>query len=377
MNNKKIIDTLGAYRSNFELINSDEHHEYYKWTAFEHFKKHFDIDADDFAMMFKEAISKTSNLIDNSRVCPINGILKLAQREELTEIVRGLFKELFRDDDGDIRLRQSRIEDFRDKINDLLNKYEPGKWKYSHDFRTVLFYLNLRYPEDNYLFKSTQAKDYMYCVDFADGFGSGESFDLSRYYRMCDELYKAVDSDEALVEEHIDDVKLKAPVSQEYVSVQAYKHILVFDIIYCLSTYNLYYKHQLSLNKPPKKTSAVQKKADEKLMLNNKLLEISEEKARVLAERSQFDDISVNGLKVLHKSFGEGVVACQFEDTVTVRFDEKELDFKLPDAFIKGFLYCSDNEVVDLFVDMQELDKKISLLNSEIDTLDLKLKRLK
>lgn len=128
--------------------------------------------------MFKQSMSLTSNLINNSRVSPTNGIVKLAEIPELTETVRESFRELFADDGGDITERQNRIENFRDKINELLEKYEPEKWKYSQEFRTVLFYLNMYRPSENYLFKATEAKKFMYCTEYGDDFGTTSSMFL-------------------------------------------------------------------------------------------------------------------------------------------------------------------------------------------------------
>ena len=113
--------------------------------------------------MFKESVSKTSNLINNHIVPPANGIIKLAERPEVAEEIRSSFRELFyTDDSGNIDQRQDRIERFSDSVNVLLDKYEPGKWKYRQDFRSVLFYLNLFAPGENYLYKATQAREFMF-----------------------------------------------------------------------------------------------------------------------------------------------------------------------------------------------------------------------
>ena len=147
MNNEHLSKLISKYLSNFSLIN-EENQEYYKWEAVKHFQDHWDIEASDFADMFKESISKTSNLINNHIVQPANGIIKLAERTDLTDEVRNLFRYLFyTDDSGIIEQRQERIEKFSDSINTLLDQYEPGKWKYKQDLRSVLLYLNLLHPK--------------------------------------------------------------------------------------------------------------------------------------------------------------------------------------------------------------------------------------
>ena len=135
---------FNKYIEKFDEINNAEHREYYKWEAVKHFKDHFNIDTPDFATMFKNAVKETYNLIDNSVKQPTGGIIKLAERPELTETIRQMFKDLYADDGGDIDLRQKKIEIFLDKCAVLLNTYEKGKWKYEQEMRAVLFYLVLK-----------------------------------------------------------------------------------------------------------------------------------------------------------------------------------------------------------------------------------------
>ena len=85
MNTENLNKLIDNYIASFDIINNEEHQEYYKWEAVKHFKDNFDIDAPDFATMFKESVKLTYNLINNRIVQPTNGIVKLAERPELTE----------------------------------------------------------------------------------------------------------------------------------------------------------------------------------------------------------------------------------------------------------------------------------------------------
>ena len=82
-----------------------------KWKAVYHFKKNFDIKAENFYEMFKYAMSESSIIINNGTVQPINGILKLISHEP--ETMRSLFSMLYEDDGGDLDKRQDRIEKFK------------------------------------------------------------------------------------------------------------------------------------------------------------------------------------------------------------------------------------------------------------------------
>ena len=65
MNQNHLEVLTQNYIENFQMINNDDHAEYYKWEAVQQFQKEWDPDAPDFAAMFKRAVSKTENLINN------------------------------------------------------------------------------------------------------------------------------------------------------------------------------------------------------------------------------------------------------------------------------------------------------------------------
>ena len=50
------------------------------------------------------------------------------------------------------------------------------------------------------------------------------------------------------------------------------------------------------------------------------------------------------GDKVAHTTLGEGVVTVADEEYATIKFAADELTFRLPDAFLKGFLRSKDFE---------------------------------
>ena len=365
MNNAHLNRLIDNYLKNFNTINDDNNQEYYKWEAFKHFKDIWDIEAEDFAGMFKEAVSKTSNLINNHIVQPANGIIKLAERTELTEEIRTLFRTLFyTDDGGDINKRQDRIEEFADSINDLLDKYEPGKWKYRQDLRSVLFYVNLFAPDKNYLFKATQAREFMYCVEYGDDFGTGQDFHLSKYYRMCDWLVEQIKSIPDLIKAHRDRITEKMYSEDDY-------HILAFDIIYSGVVYNLY--HGINIYRP---TKANAKEREEKARIEaaeSELKELTGELEELLSERAAYDDFSAVGLKIEHRMFGSGTISSQQGGYITVSFPVGDKKFMLPTSFTAGFLRTNDAEITELLSTMSELDERISNVRAGIREIQRRL----
>ena len=359
MNRENLNQLLQNYISNFDYINDDVRMEYYKWEAVQHFQQHWDIDAADFASMFKEAVKETYNLINNKTVQPTNGIIKLAQRPELTETVRQMFRDLLADDGGDIDKRQEKINFFVAKADELLNTYESGKWKYAQDVRTVIFYLCLLQPEQNYIFKATKAKEFRNCVEYGNDFGSGASFSLRKYYDMCDQLVAAIKETPQLVELHTRRLTEKMYADDDY-------HILAYDIIYCAIEYNLYNNITIVKPKPARTRTSTQSKQHEEKQeqLRQELDRIVRELNSALQERTEFDDFSAKGLIVQHRVFGDGIVTEHNDSLITVRFQEQEKRFQLPQGFAGGFLKTASAEIAEMFRSMAELDSQIEKLKT-------------
>ena len=194
MNTLKLNAILQQFIDNFDYLSAkDGGDEGYKWVAAYCFKQNWNIEAEDFLAMFNDSMKEMSNLIDNSQVQPLSGIRLLLKQPEEVEFVRNSFKELFSDDNGDIAARQDRVDAFVESVNDRIAKYTPeGSWRYNQSRGNVIDYLNLWRPHENYIYKATEANEWAACVEFGEDFGSGTTFSLAKYYKMCDELLDAV-----------------------------------------------------------------------------------------------------------------------------------------------------------------------------------------
>lgn len=370
MNRENLNKLISNYMSNFNYINNEVNREYYKWEAVKHFQKHWDIDAPDFAAMFKECVKETYNLINNKIVQPANGIIKLAEKPEITEVIRQMFRDLIVDDNGDIDKRQDKIYNFLDKADELLNIYCKGSWKYAQDMRTVIFYLSFIEPDKNYMFKATQAKEFMYCTEFGRNFGSGENFRLKNYYEMCDELVTAIKETPELVQLHNSRITEKMYTNDDF-------HILAYDIIYSAIVYNLYNNITVVKPIPPKAQTHEQKIQAKFNELTANLEQINAELNEALQERANYDEFSAKGLEVVHKSFGAGVVVAHNENLLTIRFGEQEKRFQIPQGFLNGFLKTDSTEIMDMFNEIEILNKKITKLKSSQSTAKRQLETLK
>lgn len=118
--NKKLEKIISAYKDYFPKHWEDEK---YKWEAIEHFRKYWDIDADNFADMFTSATSKTLNLLANMNNYPKGMMKAFAEADEKT--ARDMFRNLY----DESQSLTDRIDRFQMTAEELRVKYDDGNWK--------------------------------------------------------------------------------------------------------------------------------------------------------------------------------------------------------------------------------------------------------
>ena len=182
--------------SNYKLdIKSHWKLERYKWVAIKYFQDHWDIEAENFAEMFKESISKTYNLLNSSRNFPGAQIYDFAK--ENPEKTREMFRLLY-DESLDF---YTRIEKFKEKgkeIFDHHNEISDVLWKtYYQNDNAVTTYLWLRYPDKYYIYKYSEytAAEKILCDSHTVKKGSG----LKPGYALYDELRTFLRNDHELL----------------------------------------------------------------------------------------------------------------------------------------------------------------------------------
>ena len=322
MNKKNLDKIIEHYISNFDYLNRSEEEggadEGYKWRVISAFKKHWDIDAEDFAAMFQLSMSEIAktNLINNATVQPISGITNLMKIKGEAEFVREEFRKLLAEDDGDLDDRGDRVNDFLENMNSRINEKLKGSWKSEQQRNAVIFYLNLWRPEDNYLFKATEAKEWADTIEYADDFGSGSSFSLKKYYKMCDELREAIKDYPEVLELN------KARVAKEAVGYDDHEHLLAFDIIYC-SHYMDFYKDCPSLGVSTKERIRIARRREETERIENEIINNEKTIDELEALIKPYPDIT--GEKVIHKTLGGGQVTRCKDGYFFVQFSSKEL----------------------------------------------------
>lgn len=180
INKEKLRRAIEDYKKDFGERFKDEK---YKWEAVKYFQDNWDIDAENFSAMLKNALSKTGNLLVASRWFPEGMIEQFATEEP--ETVREMFIELF-DEEQDIYVR---IDAFKNKSNELLLKYGNGASNHYQDEHAISVYLRHYYPDRYYIFKFGEMKKVASVIDADYTFKKG---DYENNFKNGQKMYEEI-----------------------------------------------------------------------------------------------------------------------------------------------------------------------------------------
>ena len=199
---RKISSAVNGYKQYFPAHWEDEK---YKWVAVKHFQENWDIDAPNFGEMFERATAKADNLLISKNVYPAGMILSFAQADDTA--TREMFRMLY-DESRDLT---ERINMFRNRAEELRQKYGNGGWK--NHYQTINYistYLWLKYPDKYYIYKYELYKK---CAElFDDSYhpkANGAAENVIGGYQMYDAI-RTVLSEDPEIRQIIDKVRSDA-----------------------------------------------------------------------------------------------------------------------------------------------------------------------
>lgn len=369
MNTDNLHELIDRYESKIDKIYNAEHNELFKWRAMKTWRDEWfkpEASFPSFAERFTAAKKDFSLFIDNSRMHPSSGVLKLWEKEP--ETVEHLFQDiLFGDSGGNVSVAQDYMDSFLDEYEALRQKYYPGNWSYKQDRHSASVYLAMNEPEYHYVYKSSEALTMAKYIDFGSDIGAGTYFSLENYYRLCDGIVAALKAHDSLLEKHFS--KLTA---QHYIDRSL--HLLAFDLMYCCRTYN-YYK---GLTVPS--TSKVKKKGVSNLSTaeeharkeKERLAKIESIEQEIEAlERSTdgCEDISLLGVQVTSAQYGVGTVVGQETNKITVMFSDVQKNFILDIKYKARPRFEDDEAIVEAFTTYGRAQEQIRVLRQELELL--------
>lgn len=224
-----IRKVISHYKQHF---TEADHNERYKWEAIGWYKKHWDINASDFAAMLEVAFSKTGNLLASGMYYPYRMIVAYAQTDP--EEVRRIFKQLHNEE----LLLAQRYSAFRESCQRYIDKRkqnDPGREKalqHYQDLRAVMVYLTFEYPEKYYLFKSRMFTTFRDRVGLVEEKPKQKSivWKVESYSRLCEIVLAEVKQDAEL------QAMSKARLNEDCYQDEAL-HLLAMDIVFYGSAY--------------------------------------------------------------------------------------------------------------------------------------------
>lgn len=369
MNQENLHTLIDRYEeAYYTVVNNQENNEIFKWRAVEQFRRVWfaeDAVRRPFSEMFKEARKESSLLIDNAFVSPTSGVIKLAEKEP--HEVERLFREvLFAEDGGDIRLRGQRVDEFLDGMERLRVRHFPRYYKYKQDRHAASCYLAFFAPEENYIYRHSEADMFARYMEFGREIGVGGDFRLEVYYDMCDRVVDALREHPTLIEryEHLLDETCYPDRSL---------HILAFDLIYCARTYGFY----AGLSHASREESrAVYRLAELRLREEREKEEryqaLLQERDRLERELEPYLELSLAGVEITSARYGVGVVlrhSGKQHNLITVGFPSGERQFRLHrDVWpMMRPVFEDDEEIIGYMTAYEEIWTKLKNVRNHIE----------
>ena len=151
---RHISEYVDFYHKDPDYYKKDEG---YKFKAVNTFRRNFDLDAEDFALMLEKAFADSRNLIQSGQYYPKRMLIDYAKKDE--EVVRNEFHKLLSDE----RAVSKRVDNFINNIND---HFETSDKQSFLDFRFVSFILSCYDHQSHFYVKWTECKKFAGLIDY-------------------------------------------------------------------------------------------------------------------------------------------------------------------------------------------------------------------
>lgn len=180
------------YKANFTGIFTK--HEGYKWESIQTFQSTYLPDKENYPSVLKDGFRKSANLLNSRSVFSLGMLLDITRfsqaHPEILPSGLNLFYDLF-EGIGPTESRTSLLEKisfFRQQIRSFVRTYLPDKKNDYQDLHAVSVYLNHRYPERYYMYRTWEFTQFNKLVENEFPYEWGSDSNYLAYMDMCDEL---------------------------------------------------------------------------------------------------------------------------------------------------------------------------------------------
>ena len=242
MDSEQLRDYIDWYKANFSSIFAK--YEEYKWESVQTFQTTYMSDKKDYPTILKDSFRKSANLLNSRSVFSLGMMLEIVKfsqaHPEIQPSGLDLFYELFEgvspDDSKEDLLHK--ISSFRKQIRSFVKTYQPDKHNDYQDLHAVSVYLNHRYPDRFYMYRTSEFTEFNALIGNEYPYVWGADSNYLAYLDMCDDLNailrQEMETDEGfrLTVQHA----ICSAEEERYYNDPKYR-ILTQDFIYSVTTY--------------------------------------------------------------------------------------------------------------------------------------------
>lgn len=360
MNPTKLNNAVNAMVKCFEELHKyPGPDEIFKWVAVDNFQANWDLDAADKSEMVKKSFSDNSSALFRGMPFVVEGLRKILSNDEDCKIVKDACAKLFAAADIDSSLKLNAILEFKDTINNLAAKYSKNGAMYMWDVRFIMNLLAFYSPSNNYLYKSSEVKDFFNYIGADTKLGSNENFDIKKYYEICDAIRTALLANKELQKLYADGKKERGVKCDDQGYIQVYDLINAYKYpFFKKALYDNLEELQIQYNET----------------LNNWQARLEELKA------VKIELPNITNMEIEHIKWGKGVITgFKRKNTeinyVITQFPDGEHLFKFCDL---GVFYKIDNLDFNIVCDTRkELELEIEEVNTNIANIQREITALK
>lgn len=332
------------------------------WDAAAACEAAYDPEAEDLSAMLHAAFGAATEAINYAgSVQPLQGLYCLA--EQKPEELRQALTELIREDGDLLSARQWRMQQFAARCNELLAECTDAKRSYAQNLRSAMAILAIVRPEENFLYKATEARYLADMIGCQTDVSSGAHFSLEGYYDMC----------QALADELQDNEQLAALIPQA-----GCRNLMVYDMLLNAGPkkLGLFGDAEPLIRTRSRAGQANQERAVRVAQLQQDISGVKECIAQVDAQIAELPEPALVGMRCTSRAFGEATIVAVDGQRLTVEAGGAQRRMVTPGCFLQGHLIPADEDAVRYYRSLAALKSRRHELEGEVINLEGQVGRL-
>lgn len=328
----------------------------------------FDLGAENLSAMLHAAFDAASDAINYAgSVQPLHGLYCLA--EQKPEELRQALTELIREHGDPLSARQMRMQQFAARCNELLADCTDAKRSYAQNLRSAMAILAIARPEENFLYKATEARYLADMIGCQTDVSSGAHFSLEGYYGMC----------QVLADELQENGQLAALIPQTGRAVTAgCRNLMVYDMLLSAGPkkLGLFGDAEPLIRTRSRAGQANQERAVRVAQLQQEIDGVKGRIAQVDAEIAGLPEPELVGMRCTSRAFGEATIVAVDGQRLTVEAGGAQRRMVTPGCFLQGHLVPADEDAVNYYRYLAALKARRHELEGEVINLEGQVGRL-